>query len=460
MKPLHLTLALVLLATTAHAQKPIPDKKPDVPDSYWSSAEFQKRFMGTYGMNSEIEPEIPEEQAEIYQAVQEMISEDVEAAAVELELLLQDDPDNEFSGQFDFILGNLYFQLDKNEKAIKWYNSAVGKFPKFRRAWKNLGLVYAKAGQMPKSVKPLTEAIALGENDALTYGLLGTALLQQEDYLSAESAYRTALLFEPETLDYKLGLAQAILRQQKFGEAVALTGELISRSPEKPDFWKMQANAYLGLEQPMKAAENFEILYRMGNADTASLNLLGDIYATQENMSMAANAYARALKSDESGEAEPALRAARILAGRSAYPEAKQLIADIKAVAGDRLTDDQRKELLKTESRIALAEGADEKAAEVLQEVVAMDPLDGDALLLLGQHFQRYEEPEKAEMYYERAADLKDFEADANVRLGQLMVGQREYSKALSFLRRAQEIKPRDNVGQFLEKVERLARGQ
>ncbi len=454
-----LTILIIIHCTLGlQAQTKLPDKTADVPESYWNSEEFQKRFLGTYGMNSEIEPEIPDEQIEIMQAVQEMMSEGTEAAAVELELLLQDDPDNELSAQFDFILANLFFQADKNEKAAKWYNSAVGKFPKFRRAWKNLGLVYAKSGQMKKSIKPFTEAIALGENDALTYGILGTALLQNEDYLSAESAYRTALLFEPETLDYKLGLAQAILRQQKYGEAASLAGELISKYPDKPDFWMMQANAYIGLEQPMKAAENFEILYHMGKATPESLNLLGDIYATLENLSMAANAYARALKSDENGKPDAALRAAKILAGRAAYGEAKQLIGEIKKVAMDRLTDDQKKDLLKTESRIALAEGADDEAAKVLQQVVEMDPLDGDALLLLGQHFQRYDEPEKAEAYYERAADLEKFEADASVRLGQLMVGLKKYSEALTYLRRAQEIKPRENVGQFLEKVERMAK--
>jgi tetratricopeptide (TPR) repeat protein len=453
-----LTLILIIVTSSVLQAQQLPEKKATVPESYWKSEEFQKRFLNTYGSNKEIEPEIPDEQIEIMQAVQELMAEDVDSAATELELLLQDDPDNELSAQFDFILANLFFQTDKNEKAAKWYNSAVGKFPKFRRAWKNLGLVYAKSGQMRKSIKPFTEAIALGENDALTYGLLGTALLQQEDYLSAESAYRTALLFEPETLDYKLGLAQAILRQQKFGEAVALTGELIAKHPEKADFWMMQANAYLGLEQPMKAAENFEILDRMGKATPESLNLLGDIYATLENMGMAANAYARALKADESGKPDPALRAARILAGRAAYSEAKLLISEIKKVAADRLSPEQKKDLLKTESRIALAEGADEEAAKVLQEVVEMDPLDGDALLLLGQHYQRYDEPEKAQMYYERAADLEKFEADASVRLGQLFVSLKKYSEALTHLRRAQEIKPRDNVGQFLEKVERMAK--
>lgn len=453
-------LIFILISVTAcslMAQK-VPEKTASVPESYWNSEEFQKRFLGTYGLNSEIEPEIPDEQIEIMQAVREMMAEDSDSAAVELELLLQDDPDGELSAQFDFILANLFFQADKNEKAAKWYNSAVAKFPKFRRAWKNLGLVYAKSGEMKKSIKPFTEAIALGENDALTYGLLGTALLQNEDFLSAESAYRTALLFEPETLDYKLGLAQAILRQQKFGEAASLAGELISKYPDKPDFWMMQANAYLGLEQPMKAAENFEILDRMGKATPESLNLLGDIYATLEKMSMAANAYARALKADENGKPDPALRAAKILASRAAYGEAKLLIAEIKAVASDRLTTDQKKDLLKTESRIALAEGADEEAAKVLLEVVDIDPLDGDALLLLGQHFQRYDEPEKAQNYYQRAAGLEKFEADANVRLGQLLVGMKKYSEALTHLRRAQEIKPRESVGQFLEKVERMAK--
>ena len=91
---------------------------------------------------------------------------------------------------------------------------------------------------------------------------------------------------------------------------------------------------------------------------------------------------------------------------------------------------------------------------------VALDPLDGEALILLGQHSSRAGEIEKAIFYYERAASLEKFEADAKVRHAQLLVKTGNYADALPLLRRAQQLKPRDNIQDYLEQVERVAKSR
>ena len=45
------------------------------------------------------------------------------------------------SAVFDFTLANVYFQQEQLEQAAVCYEQAVKKYPKFRRAWKNLGLI-------------------------------------------------------------------------------------------------------------------------------------------------------------------------------------------------------------------------------------------------------------------------------------------------------------------------------
>ena len=52
-------------------------------------------------------------------------------------------------------------------------------------------------------------------------------------------------------------------------EAAALAEELIAKDPDRPEYWLLQGNAYVGLEQPQKAAQNFEIVARMGKASPA-----------------------------------------------------------------------------------------------------------------------------------------------------------------------------------------------
>ena len=89
---------------------------------------------------------------------------------------------------------------------------------------------------------------------------------------------------------------------------------------------------------------------------------------------------------------------------------------------------------------------------------MALDPLDGEALMLLGRHYAQANAPEKAIFYYERAEGIEAVEADARLRHAQLLVAQSRFQDAVPLLKRAQELKPRDDVGHYLEQVERLAR--
>ncbi|MDQ1271889.1 MAG: hypothetical protein QG591_519, partial [Planctomycetota bacterium] len=121
---------------------------------------------------------------------------------------------------------------------------------------------------------------------------------------------------------------------------------------------------------------------------------------------------------------------------------------------------DEHTNLLKLRARLAVAEGAGEEEARVLEEIVDLDPLDGDALILLGQHAGRSDNIEKAVFYYERAASIDKYEADAKVRHAQLLIGKNNYDEALPLLRRAQQLKPRDEVQKYLEQVERIAKSR
>src|SRR6185503_11265288 len=171
----------------------------------------------------------------------------------------------------------------------------------------------------------------------LTYGLLGYSYAATGQSLSAESAYRNAVLLQPDLLDWKVGMAQTLFKQQKHAEAAALCGELLERYPERTDLWLLQAGAYVGMGQPLKAAENYEILHRMGKGTVASLATLGDIYVNEGLWDLAASAYGAALDADPLQDASRPLRWIAVLAQRGATTQARALASRCKAAYGDRL---------------------------------------------------------------------------------------------------------------------------
>ncbi len=424
----------------------------------WNDPQFQRQFAQSYMAESEVEPTVSLDEREAMQKVLEYISKEEMQKALKL---LKEENSPSASAVLDFTIANIHFQLDELEPAAAAYRAAVGKYPKISRAWKNLWLIYVRLGEFGAAAPAFTEVLQLGGGDAITYGLLGFCYTSLDKQIGAESAYRMAAMLDPETMDWKMGLARTFFKQRRFAEASAICETLIQENPERPDLWLLQANAFIGLGEPLRAAENFELVNSLGHASRDSLNTLGDIYINEELYDLAFDSYFRALELDESGDGQRALRAAKVLTARGALEEAGKLIARIEELCGERLDEAQRKDVLKLQARLAVAQGAGEEEVRVLQQIVEIDPLDGEALLLLGQHAERTGDNEGAIFYYERAQSLEAFEPDACVRHAQLLVRTGEYQQALPLLRRAQTLKPRDHVQSFLEQVEqRVPKGR
>jgi tetratricopeptide (TPR) repeat protein len=311
---------------------------------------------------------------------------------------------------------------------------------------------------MVKALPALIKVVELGGGDAMTYGLMGFAYSSNDNPIAAESAYRMAILLDPATRDWKLGLAKSFFKQKRFADAVALTGDLIAETPDAADLWLLQANAYVGLGQAMKAAQNYEVVDRLGKTTIDSLNMLGDIYINESLYDNAVSCYERALAKSPRGSAERPIRAAKVMVGRGAAIEAERLLGTVESTYGAELGEGERKDILKMKARMAVAKGAGDEEARILSEIVEIDPLDGEALILLGQFHGRKGEIDKAIFLYERAAKIEKCEADAKVRHAQLLVGQQRYSEALPLLRSAQQIKPRENIQQYVEQVERASK--
>jgi tetratricopeptide (TPR) repeat protein len=443
----------------------------------WDDPDFQRAFTYSFAPNSELEPEVsPEEQEKLNEILPLMQEGRHEEAIAALEAILHPPAPEEGkkrkkkadreveaeepSAVFDFILANIHFQDERLEKAADCYESAIGKFRSYRRAHKNLGFVYVRLGRFDKAVTALSEVVRLGGADGTVFGLLGYSYSSTEQYLSAESAYRNARLLQPEILDWKLGLALSVFKQRKYAEAVTLTQALLDEYPDNTDYWMLQANAYIGLEEPLKAAENFEILSRMGKDTAATQETLGSIYVNEGLYELAAKAYARAVALGDGDSPDRALRWVEFLSQRGALEEARFLLGRVQARYGSELAAADRTRLLKVEARLAMAEGGSAEAVGVLEEIVALDPLDGDALIMLGQHYAGSDEPDRAIFFLERAQSLEDFEAEARVRHAQVLVSQSRYQEAVPLLKRAQELEPRDDVARYLEQVERVARSQ
>ena len=256
-----------------------------------------------------------------------------------------------------FVRGNLYFQSNQLELAAADYTAAIQRFPEFRRAHQNLGLIELQNQNFSKAVKSLGRAIELGESAGRTYGLMGYSYLNLEDYIAAENAYRQALMLDPENVDWTLGLSQALMALEQYAAAGALMEGMLHENPDSLDYWLFLVNVNINLERPGKAAEILEILRLRGQATTENLELLGNIYLNQEDFDLALEVYQDMLSNSEAlPNSDVPIYVSSILVRYGAIDEAQTLLNRVESAYGENLERAQRLNVWNTQAQIARAQ--------------------------------------------------------------------------------------------------------
>ncbi|MDP0501185.1 MAG: tetratricopeptide repeat protein [Verrucomicrobiota bacterium JB022] len=446
------TLALALVSVGSVHGQLFP-----LSENSWSNPEFRERFLGSYGVDTSVNPEISLDEKTLFEEITPLIQSNNARGAI---AALQRGIKPESSAAFDFILGNLYYQEQDMAKAIPAYQQAIKKFPNFYRAYVNIGRSYVSQNNWSEALKHLQKAMELKPGDGSLYGLLGYCYMNQGEYTTALDSYRMAIMLQPSSKDWKLGKMKCLEALNEHEETIAMLYEFIEKEPENAEWWMLQANEFLDLQKPELAAANLEIVRQLGKAKPATLMLLGDIYINQGLIQQGTEAYGDALTSGEV-KTDRVLRVGYNLASHERFDEVAEIISKFRASpAGSKMTEAEELEVLNLEAKVALGNNQNEKAAELLENVVSRDPMNGRALLSLIDYYQQAGDAVKATYYAEQAAKLEEFRHPALLSLARIKVGQKEFGAASRYLRQAQDIKPLGYVADYLAQVERAADSQ
>ena len=420
-------------------------------DSDPNSPAFRKRFLASYGVNEAIEPRLTQADRPLQEAILPHIRNNPRAAIKLIEQALRPDTNPAFLS----ILGNLYYQVNDYTSSERYLRQALEKFPSLRRSWRTLALTHVQRQQFRQAIEPLLKVIELGGGDAQSYGLLAYGYLGTEKYESALAAYRMARMFEPDSLDFRRGQAQCLLRTEQHRAAIALFEELIAERPDESSFWLGQANSYLALNQPQQAIANLQIVAGLGKATWSSWTMLGDLYLNNDVPRLALESYKKAFQERPPSQMSEAIRPLRYLVGRGLYVEGRDYLNLIRPRVGGNLDLRSQREFQVNEARIEMSIGDAGRAFGILQGVVAEDPLDGDALILLGEYYQKEGDFEEAAFQFERATSVQTVAAEAFIALGRLKVAQGDLRAALLPLRKSAQLRATANLQRYIEAIER-----
>lgn len=462
---------LLLSSPGVFAQAIIP------PANLFRDPKFVRDFVGSYGFLSEVEPKVSADEQALLGKVSEMFgASKFREAESEIVRFIQEtekptDPEKapaEISPAMVFVLGNLYFQADRAEEARRAFLEAIRRFPRFRRAHTNLGYLFISQNKTDEAMPMLQKAVELGENSARVFGLLGYCHLLKKNAVAAENAYRQAYLLDPASRDWKLGLAQALMAQEKFPEAVNLIGTLIEENPNDKQLWLQQTNAYLAMERKDQAIVNLEALRLKGIADESNLNLLGNLHMDRSEPQLALLAYLAAMDKATVFDVTRALKSARILSDYGFPDRAAEFLSKIRPKMGATPAKADQVAFLLTEVRVAQAKNDNNRVGECLAQLQELEPAKGEIMLEVARHLDlkaREESDEtkrsnfiqEAKTNYQLAVKTEAVAYQANLALGQMLVRERRYTEALPSLQAALNLKKSESLEQYVSRVRRAS---
>ena len=264
---------------------------------------------------------------------------------------------------FLLLEGNLYWEEGKKKEALERWQRAIQLSPRDEASWQNLAQAlyelqrYAEAadaflrayelskrrelrfyaavaylkGKRPREAIPHLEVLARGREVPEEWLLaLLQAYLDVGGLEGAEKVLRRLLSRNPEKVDYWKWLAQIYLKQRRYIEAVASL-EIASRLGGGTEEKRELAQLYLGLNVPLKAARYYEEIYG-SDPDPSACDRIATFYLAAHKIEEALAFIDLAIKKEPT--AERFLRKGEILYKERRYEEAYQALKEATSRGG------------------------------------------------------------------------------------------------------------------------------
>jgi tetratricopeptide (TPR) repeat protein len=404
----------------------------------------------SYSFLKEREPEMTEEEDALYQRVVLLVPTQPDFAMQLLENMMTGD--QPVSPAFDFALANIYFNNGRRDDAETHYKTAIKKYPDFLRAWTNLGILYYSTQRYTEATTALAKSVSLGDRDAGTVGLMGYCLDREGDPVAAEMAYLQALALAPENTDWLQGLIAIYQESKQYARAEPLAKRLIQLKPQESTNWLLYANLLLSQGEKVKAVAVLETAASISTIDEDGLLLLGDLYAEQRFYPEATATYEKAMARDPKLGAKRAATYAQGLISEGRYDQADAILKSMEAS----LTPGSRTIWLETKIDLLAAREQWPEARTYIAELLKLDPLNGKALLRLGQIYRLQGDVARATFTFEQAYRLPGTAYPACLELSNLSLQSHNYDKSIEYIEKALTLQKSGALQDYLIKLKTL----
>jgi tetratricopeptide (TPR) repeat protein len=337
-----------------------------------------------------------------------------------------------------YVIGHSYFSLERYLPAETAFRLALQGAPGHTRAHESLGMLYLRTERYADARTHLARAVELGRNTALVHSALGYLDVRTHHYSAAAADFVRALVLEPDDRGAQRGLLLALTETREFDKARALVEQLLRAEPDDRDLWLYRARIALSSDDERASAlASLETALRLGDDSVENRRACFELQMESGNVARGVELL-RGLRARELPF--PLVdQALGWLANESEWDRFRELLGSVDRAALDGV---EQSRLLTRRAALAAHDGNRRAAGTALEEALALDPSNADALMALGQTYRADRDYGRAELVLRRASDYPATRENALVARSEVAIDQENFDGALMLLRNVVDSNP------------------
>jgi tetratricopeptide (TPR) repeat protein len=339
-------------------------------------------------------------------------------------------PPDTISASILYVIGHSYFSLEKYLPAETAFRLALQATPNHVRAHESLGMLYLRTERYADARSHLALAVQLGRNTALVHSALGYLDVRTRRYSAAATDFERALVLAPDDRNAQRGLLLVLTETREHGKAEVLVEHLLREAPDDRDLWLYRAKIALTANERASALASLETALRLGDDSIENRRACFELQMESGNVARGVEL----LRGLRARDLPFALvdQALAWLANENEWDRFREILSSVDRAA---LKGVDQGRLLTWRAALAMHDGNRRAASTALQEALALDPANSDALMALGQIYRTDRDYGRAELVLRRASDYGAVREDALVARAELAIDQENFDGALMLLR-------------------------
>ncbi len=164
-----------------------------------------------------------------------------------------------------FQLGVNYYRKKLADKSIENFNKYKSYLPKDPDTYNNIGLAYARLGNLSEAVKFIAQAVAIDSTSPVYYYNMGNVMCNAGDFVRGILAYQKSLRYAPDDANVMFNMANAFNYLSQNDSAVKYYNLVLKKYPNDPQAWQYLGNTQKKLKKYDDAMKSYGNALQLGN---------------------------------------------------------------------------------------------------------------------------------------------------------------------------------------------------